>query len=817
VIRSVAAAACVLLLSGCSGSRNTSVEKEFQEARAELIQGRLPDAQRRIEACERRPLSERDRWRFQLLKADVLLGRGQTSAALPLLLTPLPSSTWSAPLELRRQVSLANAFFRTGKTEDGLRLLQHAQEEAQRVPNASLLHEIETVRSMLLLSQHRFAAAEECLLRAAAASRAAGDYYWLAGASINLSYLKEKIQFRHDEAVRYGEQAIRAAARAGAARALAGAYGNTSLALAQLGEFEKAARYRSEALNLYRQVDDRRGIRESLGEMGNLYAFEERPAEAVKWYLQAFEDSDRTHSIRDAARAAGNLAFAYISLGKWNEAEIWNHRAAQRKIEAELPLVYQTYNSALIAAGRNQWAAAERLYRELQATAKDDPGLQFEAETGLGQASAQKGADAAARRYFESAIRLIESNRDAIATQEYQITFQARMIRAWRNYVDFLMAHGQQEAALDAAERARAHVLEAKLRMREAMIPRSLALGRMRRIAARLHCTLLSYWLGPERSYVWMIDSTGLRARTLPPASEVDRLVSAWQYRIEEQAGDPLETARQTGERLSAILLEGIRPEAGRRLVVVPDGSLHRLNLETLPAPGQTHPLLEDATIVVTPSLAVFASEPGERAGRGSLLVGVSHPGDPAYPVLPNAEAEVRTIAPLCASPTMLLGSAATPAAFRSLDPGRFDLIHFAAHAEANRESPLDSAIILARGGEESKLYAREIAAMRLHASLVTLSACRSAASRTYAGEGLLGLGWAVLSAGARSVVAGLWPVGDRATALLMEDMYAGLGRGLTPAAALHEAKLAMRHRRTAFRQPFYWAPFQVYVRGEAF
>jgi CHAT domain-containing protein len=245
------------------------------------------------------------------------------------------------------------------------------------------------------------------------------------------------------------------------------------------------------------------------------------------------------------------------------------------------------------------------------------------------------------------------------------------------------------------------------------------------------------------------------------------------------------------------------------------------LNLETLPVPGQPRYLLDDATIVVSPSLAVFAAQRAgpEQPAPLSLLVGAGRPGDPSYPPLPNAEQEVRSIASHCAENerVVLLGSAATPAALRKLDLRRFGVIHFAAHAEANRESPLDSAVILAREGGEYKLYAREMAGMPIQAGLVTLSACRTAGARAYSGEGLLGLAWAVLSSGARNVVAGLWPASDRATLQLMEDLYAGMRRGLSPPSALREAKLAMRRSQGVFREPFYWAPFQVYVRGNEF
>ena len=815
--RGLALAIC-LLLTGC-----TTVEKEYRRAQAEQLQGRLPEAQIRIEECERRwgdSLDERDRWRLRLLKADLLLARGRTREALPLVESPIPLADWSAPLELRRRVILATAWSRIRRGAESLDLLRSCEDEARRLGDRRTPLEIENIRAPILMSTGQRREAEACLWKAISLARAAGDDYWLAGALINLSYLKTKYEFRHDEAVRYGEEAIEAARRAGAARPLCAAYGNTSLALMQLGAFDKAVRYRRQALDLQRRVDDQRYIRESLGEMGNLFELQERPSEAVDWYRQAFEYSAATGGVADAARSAGNLALAYISLGKWDEAESWNGRAAElkRKAGSGASLGYQKLNAAAIAAGRGNDTGASRLYREVLVEERENPGLQFDAETGLARVCAKTDLVAEARAHFEAAVHLVESNRDAIVGNDYQIMFLARMIRVWRHYVDFLAARGQPEPALQVAERSRAQVLAEKLRVRYAVTQAATSPGRLREICARRHCTLVSYWLAPEQSYAWVIDAAGVRMRRLPPSPEIERLVAAWQLRIEEQPGEPLDTGRQAGDRLSQLLLADLKAAPGGQLVIIPDGCLHRLNLETLPIPGRDRYLLEETSIELAPSLAVFASDgipqpspPGE-----FLLVGVRQPGDKSYPPLPMAEEEVRSIAALCpkGQSTLLLGDAASPAAIRRLDLRRFGVIHFAAHAEANRESPLDSAVVLAREGEEAKLYARELASMPLNARLVTLSACRTAGARAYSGEGLLGLTWAVLSGGAHNVIGGLWPVSDRATAVLMEKLYAALARGASPSSALREAKLAMRDSKGAFRLPFYWAPFQIYVRG---
>ena len=133
-------------------------------------------------------------------------------------------------------------------------------------------------------------------------------------------------------------------------------------------------------------------------------------------------------------------------------------------------------------------------------------------------------------------------------------------------------------------------------------------------------------------------------------------------------------------------------------------------------------------------------------------------------------------------------------------------------HGTASRAHPLDSAVILSPEGESSKLYARDIVKQRLAAYLVTISACNGSGIRAYSGEGLVGLSWAFLRAGAHNVIAALWDVNDTSTPQLMDKLYEELARGRDPATALRAAKLSLLHSDSVYKKPFYWAPFQLYA-----
>jgi CHAT domain-containing protein len=276
----------------------------------------------------------------------------------------------------------------------------------------------------------------------------------------------------------------------------------------------------------------------------------------------------------------------------------------------------------------------------------------------------------------------------------------------------------------------------------------------------------------------------------------------------------------------------------GAPVVILPDDVLTRLNFETLlapgpsletgpsqsPAPGRAaspalHYWIDDATVLSAPSLATLAAAKSTRPSHGKLLL----LGNPVtvsedYPSLPLFGLEMNEIQKHF-QPTdvaVFSGPRASPAAYLSSNPAQYSYIHFVSHAVASRTDPLDSAIILSNssaGDSSFKLYARDIMQHPIDARLVTVSACYTSGTRAYAGEGLVGLSWAFLRAGADSVIGALWEVSDDSSPRLMDTLYQGIEDGEAPAVALRRAKLSLIHTSSSFNRPFYWAPFQIYTR----
>lgn len=719
-------------------------------------------------------------------------------------LITVPAALPFPDLEARRLIDLSDIALRFRDRQGSQQLLDRARSLSR--DNALVLRAA-NLQGQLLRAAGRCDEALEGLTRNIALAREKNEPYHEAFAQLNASICEQDLS-HYDEELKYTQAAIDAASKIGARRQIGWAHTNMGIALHRLGETARAREHEQKAAEVFAAIGDRVGQISAQGEIGNTFFLEGNVDEGIKAYERAY-DLARQFGFDDGQVLwSSNLANAHVDASHWDEAGRWNRIAEEiaTRGKYETRLLRVAANNAAIAEGHGDTEAAIRLYTELLPRVGSDTNLAWSTHSSLGQAYARTRRYARANREFETALQIIEKARSLPAT-ELRMSLMARLIRFYQQYVDVLVEQGNENRALQVAESSRARVLAERLGRpsdESTIDPR-----RLQALARKVSATLLSYWIAPARSYLWIIRPDSVRRVPIQPGADIERLVSAYQRQVE---GDPLAPKDDSGTRLwTALLAEAVSaiPPAGR-VVVVPDGPLHRLNLETLRSP-QGRYWLEDAEISIAPSLGVLERE-APRGSRSMLLIGAPVQASSEYPFLAHASDELDGISAIFHGASTLRGSSATPDAYRAARPASFDFIHFAAHAEANRESPLDSAVILSPKQDRYKLYARDVIDIPIDAELVTISSCKSAGVRAYAGEGLIGFAWAFLGAGARSVIAGLWDVSDSRTESLMKELYAGIARGLPPAGALRQAKLAML--RGGNSSPYYWAPFQIYVKA---
>ena len=292
---------------------------------------------------------------------------------------------------------------------------------------------------------------------------------------------------------------------------------------------------------------------------------------------------------------------------------------------------------------------------------------------------------------------------------------------------------------------------------------------------------------------------------------ELTRRVEAFRNALAERSLGWQEQARS----LYDDLLQGSAPvwSAASHLVIVPDGPLWNLPFQAL-APSAERCLWQDHAVSYAPSLTFLQRSAGGPPltepprllafGNPSLGTSTARPAAEAgvlmsdrFVPLPEAEKQLAAFAELypAASYHAYVGAAAHENVFKR-EAGNFDILHLATHGTLNDQNPLYSYLLMAQTDlapdEDGLLEARELMGLHLRARLAVLSACETGRGRVGAGEGLLGLSWALFSAGCPAVVVSQWKVDSASTTELMIAFHRRLLAGDAPAQALRAAGLEL-------------------------
>src|SRR5439155_580293 len=154
------------------------------------------------------------------------------------------------------------------------------------------------------------------------------------------------------------------------------------------------------------------------------------------------------------------------------------------------------------------------------------------------------------------------------------------------------------------------------------------------------HAVVLSYWLAPKQSYVWTITSTSIEVFRLPPAKTIEQAVDLYSTGL--QSLRTTEQSRAGGASLYRMLVQPVahRIPRGARVIVIPDGRLLALNMETL-IDGTAHYWIENVTIETGASLELLDRPQANVTSASMLLVGDPPSPDPEFPRLTKAAKEI--------------------------------------------------------------------------------------------------------------------------------------------------------------------------------
>lgn len=382
---------------------------------------------------------------------------------------------------------------------------------------------------------------------------------------------------------------------------------------------------------------------------------------------------------------------------------------------------------------------------------------------------------------------------------------------------------------------------------------------------------LLEFVVRGEQPYLFVLTrgpSRGPRGRVelktyrlSVKGSDLAARVKEFRRRLAERDPEFRESARGLYDLLikpAAVQLQG-----KTMLGIIPDGDLWELPFQAL-QPREDSYLIEDHALFYAPSLGVLYGiehSPGKRragVARRATPPPVSPGRPPARPApasgsrrraptllafgnpaigqgtvarlssikrderlgpLPEAEREVKTLGEIYKpeNSRVYIGSNARETLAKAM-MGDYSVLHFATHGVLDDLNPMYSHLVLSLSGddkgEDGLLHASEVMRLNLSADIVVLSACQTARGRVGAGEGVLGMSWALFIAGSPTTVASQWSVESSSTTQLMVEFHRNLlssatpgGPGLPKAEALRRASLSLL-KNSRYAHPFYWAGF---------
>jgi len=428
-----------------------------------------------------------------------------------------------------------------------------------------------------------------------------------------------------------------------------------------LGDYQKALDYFNQSLPLRRAVGDRRGEAMSLTNIGEVYQSLGDYQKAMGYYNQALPLS----------QAVGNRPLEVKTLFGKSKVEAAQDKLfdARSTIELALNIIESIRTSVISPEMRSSYFEPAEKYYEfsidlLMRLHKLRP------DEGYDRAALQTAERARARSLLE---RLAEAGMEIRSGADPALLERERSLRQLMNakterQMRLLNGKHTEEQAAEAANEIKALTsqyqdVEAEIRAKSPRYaaltqPQPLNTEEIQRQTLDDRTLLLEYFLGAERSYLWVASASSVKSYELPKRADIEdtslrvkKLITARATRKEGESPGRRRTRIAEAEakywpeaaRLSRMILGPAMSELkGKRLAIVPDGELQDVAfgaLPILPASGDSKaprsgdwlPLIAEHEIVSLPSVSALALLRKETAGRRPAAKTVAVLADPVF------------------------------------------------------------------------------------------------------------------------------------------------------------------------------------------
>lgn len=309
-----------------------------------------------------------------------------------------------------------------------------------------------------------------------------------------------------------------------------------------------------------------------------------------------------------------------------------------------------------------------------------------------------------------------------------------------------------------------------------------------------------------DRTELLVSSRQGLKQYTVSvPAEHLERVVRRFRQALQEnQERRYLRHAQRLYNWLIRPLEADLANLPVKTLVFVPDGVLRLIPMAALHDGKQF--LIRKYAVATTPGLALTDPKPWQRGQAKPLALGLSESVQ-GFSALPYVTDELATLKAMYDAKLMLDKDFLLANMERALQTGDYSILHIASHGQFAGDASQSFILTF-----DAKLTMDRLEAFigRLRyredpLELLTLSACETALGDDRAALGLAGI---AIKAGARSAVATLWHVADKAAANLVAQFYGALQEPeVSRAQALQRAQIALLDH-SDYHSPFFWSPF---------
>ena len=504
------------------------------------------------------------------------------------------------------------------------------------------------------------------------------------------------------------------------------ALNNIGLALDGMNQPERALGFFNQAIEIRRKIQDRTGLAATLGNTGEAYRRLGQTERALDYYAQAVQMCREVGDPRLEALTLISIGKTHHSLKDYQKAidhfnsalplaRATGDRSAEAdaiyclaRAEAELGKISEARDHIETALGMIDSLRAQMLSQELRAkyfaSVQNYHRFYIDLLMRLSEQNAGEGFDARAveaseRARAKSLLELLTESRADIrrgvdpALLEKEQALQRELVAKGERQILLLTTRRRTTEA--AAVEKEIESLKIELQKVESQIraasphyasltqPQPVTIGDIQQRVLDRDTVLLEYWLGDERSFLWVVTQSSVNSFVLPERAEIEKASRRFHELLstiptnkkekESKKRDSDKEKKDADKKTSAVNQELaqaadalsrmlIAPAASllsnKRLLIVADGALNYVPFAALPEPSSgdreqrtgnreqvtgdrdkanqspspiPQPLIVNHEIVNAPSATTVALQRQETAGRkpASKLIAVI--ADPVF------------------------------------------------------------------------------------------------------------------------------------------------------------------------------------------